>query len=262
MAADDSAGARPRVIFVGNPNVGKSLLFGVLTGRYVTVSNYPGTTVELTRGTIGVGGRRVEAIDTPGTNTLVPQSEDEKVARDVLLDDPGTILQVGDTKNLPRALAMSLELAEAQVPFVLCLNMCDEAEESGIEVDPGALSALMGIDVAKTVATRREGTSRLPGLLARARPSSLRVDYGPSVEARVARVEPLLPEAAISRRALALSVLSGDPTLAPWLRSRLDAAALAAIERERAQLELELRRAAAAVIQEARIRAARSSRRA
>ncbi|HUC42784.1 MAG TPA: FeoB small GTPase domain-containing protein, partial [Candidatus Sulfotelmatobacter sp.] len=73
-------------VLVGNPNVGKSALFGALTGRYVTVSNYPGTTVELTRGSVEVGGRRLPIVDTPGTNSLTPSSDDERVTRNILLE--------------------------------------------------------------------------------------------------------------------------------------------------------------------------------
>src|SRR5215468_8798802 len=78
--------ARPLVVLVGNPNVGKSALFGALTGKYVTVSNYPGTTVEVSRGWATVDGRRVEVVDTPGAASFLPSSEDERVTRDILLD--------------------------------------------------------------------------------------------------------------------------------------------------------------------------------
>ena len=91
------------VILVGNPNVGKSVLFGALTGRYVTVSNYPGTTVEVTRGHATIEGEPWHVMDTPGTNNLLPMSEDEQVTRDILLAEPGsTCLQVCDAKNLRR----------------------------------------------------------------------------------------------------------------------------------------------------------------
>src|SRR3990172_7506437 len=76
-----------RVILVGNPNVGKSVIFGLLTGRYVTVSNYPGTTVELTKGNATFDKNNAVVIDTPGTNSLIPMSEDEKVTRDILLKE-------------------------------------------------------------------------------------------------------------------------------------------------------------------------------
>ncbi|HET6439552.1 MAG TPA: FeoB small GTPase domain-containing protein, partial [Anaeromyxobacter sp.] len=149
-------------ILVGNPNVGKSVLFGALTGRYVTVSNYPGTTVEVTRGSATIGGESWHVLDTPGTNNLLPMSEDEQVTRDILLSERNYVcVQVGDAKNLRRALLLSAQLAEAEVPFLLALNMADEAESRGIEVDDQALSRALGIDVVPTVAVERRGLSTL-----------------------------------------------------------------------------------------------------
>src|SRR3989338_3050658 len=89
-----------QLIVTGNPNVGKSVLFQLLTGRYATVSNYPGTTVTVERGTLKIGGTRWAVCDTPGLNSVAAFSEDERVARDLLLDGAATIVQVGDAKNL------------------------------------------------------------------------------------------------------------------------------------------------------------------
>ncbi|MDX1388605.1 MAG: FeoB small GTPase domain-containing protein, partial [Acidobacteriota bacterium] len=86
--------ARAGIVLVGQPNVGKSALFGELTGSYVTVSNYPGTTVEVTRGWMHLGGRRVEVVDTPGAHSFNPTSEDERVTRDLLLDHPAEAVVV------------------------------------------------------------------------------------------------------------------------------------------------------------------------
>ena len=92
-----------KIALIGNPNVGKSVIFGVLTGTYAQVSNYPGTTVEVTRGDGKINKQPVEFIDTPGTNSLIPLSEDERVTRDILLNEPiNSVLQVGDGKNLKR----------------------------------------------------------------------------------------------------------------------------------------------------------------
>jgi len=143
------------LLLIGNPNVGKSLLFGCLTNRYVTVSNYPGTTVEITRARAVFGEETREVIDTPGTNGLIPQSDDERVARDMLLTcRGGDVVQVGDMSNLRRTLLLSLQIAEHEVPFTLCLNMSDEAKERDVEVDPAALSETLGIPVVATSALR------------------------------------------------------------------------------------------------------------
>src|SRR5512139_1559240 len=109
--------ALQKIALVGNPNVGKSVIFGLLTGKYVTVSNYPGTTVEITQGNISLDGKRLLIVDTPGVNTLIPMSEDEKVTRDILLEQThSAVLQVGDAKNLKRTLVITLQLAEMGLP--------------------------------------------------------------------------------------------------------------------------------------------------
>ena len=149
-------------MLVGNPNVGKSVIFGFLTGKYVTVSNYPGTTVEVSRGTMRYGGRDWEVIDTPGVNSLVPQSEDERVTRDLLLEAaPDVIVQVADAKNLRRTLLLTTQLAEFGAPLVLVLNLMDEARSRNIEIDAAGLSQRFGIPVVPAVAIEGEGLRTL-----------------------------------------------------------------------------------------------------
>ena len=98
--------------------MGKSVIFNYLTGKYVTVSNYPGTTVEVATGTMAAQGKKFQVIDTPGVNSLIPMSEDEKVTRDILLKEPKThLVQVMDAKNLRRGLLISLQLLEMGLPF-------------------------------------------------------------------------------------------------------------------------------------------------
>ena len=159
-----------KLLLVGNPNVGKSVIFGYLTGRYVTVSNYPGTTVEVSRGAMRYGGRDWEVIDTPGVNSLVPQSDDERVTRDLLIQSqPDLIVQVADAKNLRRTMLITSQLAEFGVPMLLVLNLMDEARNRNIEIDAAGISELFGIPVVETVATDGEGLDDLHKLLGRAR---------------------------------------------------------------------------------------------
>jgi ferrous iron transport protein B len=222
------------VILVGNPNVGKSVLFGALTGKYVTVSNYPGTTVEVTRGSATIEGHPWHVMDTPGTNNLLPMSEDEQVTRDILLSERGyAALQVCDAKNLRRGLLMSLQLAEAGVPFALALNMADEAASRGIAIDAERLSRELGVDVIPAVAVERKGLPQIQAALSRARPSTLRTRYDAHIEAAIAEVEPLMPPGGIGTRALAVMALAGDESLRPHLAARLDAAGLARLDEVR-----------------------------
>ncbi len=223
-----------KVLLIGNPNVGKSALFGLLTGTYVTVSNYPGTTVEVTYGNAELNKIRTLVIDTPGVNSLVPMSEDEKVTRDILLTDKAdVVVQVADTKNLRRGLLITLQLAEMAVPFILDLNMDDEARSRGIVIDQNRLSQLLGIEVVKTVAIRRSGIDKLLKGIQHPRPSILEVRYDEAIEGGARDISALLPEAYLSRRALALMILSGDESLSGWLHANVQDQMIAEIEKIR-----------------------------
>jgi ferrous iron transport protein B len=223
-----------KVLLIGNPNVGKSALFGLLTGTYVTVSNYPGTTVEVTYGNAVLNKTKSLVIDTPGVNSLVPMSEDEKVTRDMLLSDrANVIVQVADTKNLRRGLLITLQLAEMGVPFMLDLNMDDEARSRGIVINQEALSKILGIEVVKTVAIRRSGIDKLLKGIQHPRPSGIEVRYDDAIEGGIRDIATLLPEANISRRALALMVLAGDESLKGWLHANLQDHVIAEIEKFR-----------------------------
>ncbi|OGX13033.1 MAG: ferrous iron transport protein B [Omnitrophica WOR_2 bacterium RIFCSPLOWO2_02_FULL_63_16] len=221
--------SQPTVVVTGNPNVGKSVIFQLLTGRYTTVSNYPGTTVMVARGGAVVEGRRVAVCDTPGLNSLQAASEDELVARDLLLGDHPTVVQVADAKNLARALALTLELSEAGLPTVLDLNMIDEARERRVTIDVDRLGETLRIPVVPTIATQRWGLERLRAALLKASVPVGRVRYPDVIEEAAAHMERLLPDTLTARRALALLWLSGDralidrlgPQLAPELVQRL-----------------------------------------
>jgi ferrous iron transport protein B len=113
-----------KIAIVGSPNVGKSVLFNNLTGSYAAVSNYPGTTVEVSRGKAKFGEEEFEVIDTPGMYSLLPITEEERVARSILLDEqPAAILHVIDARNLERMLPLTLQLLEAGLPAILVLNI-------------------------------------------------------------------------------------------------------------------------------------------
>jgi ferrous iron transport protein B len=160
-----------RVVLLGNPNVGKSALFNALTGLRATVSNYPGTTVEVYRGRLT--DSETEVIDSPGLNSILPLSEDERVTWDLVQsvrDEEGSVVvQVADAKNLRRALLLTLQLGQLEVPTVLVLNMADEAEARGIRIDLGGLEEALGVPVRATVATRGTGVEALTAALDSAR---------------------------------------------------------------------------------------------
>lgn len=147
-----------KVGIVGNPNVGKSVIFNKLTGAYVTVSNYPGTTVNVSRGKAKMGGREVEIVDTPGMYSLLPITDEERVARLILFEEkPEVILHVVDAKNLERMLPMTFQFIEAGLPIILDLNMMDEVAAAGMEIDIEKLAEQLGVPVVATVATTGRG---------------------------------------------------------------------------------------------------------
>jgi len=216
-----AAGADKWLVLIGNPNVGKSVIFGALTGTYATVSNYPGTSVEISKGTARFGTKRLGIIDSPGVNSLVPMSEDEKVTRDILLnEDISAALQVMDSKNLRRSLLITLQLLEMNLPLTLALNMYDEAGERGITIDLEGLSRLLGLKVIPTIATQRWNLDKLEAAFYnRVAPTPYAVSYPDAVEEGIGMLVPLIPKSRISSRSIAIMILSGDSTLGPWLNA-------------------------------------------
>jgi len=223
---------------VGNPNVGKSVVFGALTGRYATVSNYPGTTVEVSRGTLRSGAKKIGVIDSPGVNSLVPMSEDERVTRDILLNEEVVaVLQVMDSKNLRRSLLIAVQLVEMGLPLVLALNMYDEAGEKGITIDVDGLSRTLSLDCIPTIATQRWNIDKLDGSVDKARVSDFQIRYPEAIEDGIGAIASRLPGAHISGRSLAIMLLSGDSTLKKWLAGKITADAAMEIEKIRMDVQ-------------------------
>jgi ferrous iron transport protein B len=145
---------------MGNPNVGKSVVFSRLTGVRVIASNYPGTTVGYTRGYMKLGEVRAEVIDVPGTYTLEPTCEAEEVALR-MLDSGDVVINVVNATNLERNLYLTLQLLERKVPVIIALNMWDDTRHQGINIDLNRLREILGVPVIPTVATTGEGIKEL-----------------------------------------------------------------------------------------------------
>lgn len=243
-----------RIALVGNPNVGKSVIFGLLTGKYVTVSNYPGTTVEVSYGNISFDSKRFVLIDTPGTNSLIPMSEDEKVTRDILLKErPKAIIQVADSKNLKRTLLLTLQIAEMGMPMVLALNMADEARDRGIVIDIERLSEILGINVIPTIAPQRKGVKELRASMLNPRIPRVKVRYHDRIEEYIEKISTLIPDSAISKRSMSLMILSGDESLREWLKVHLPKETIKEIERLRDECQLKVKTSLSLLINEARL---------
>ena len=196
-----TAATQPVLVLVGNPNVGKSVLFNKLTGKFVIISNYPGTTVEIARGGTFIDDKEFTVLDTPGVNEFAPRTEDARVTCDVLRDYPeATIVQVADAKNLRRALLLTLQLAELHRPMVLVLNLMDELDKCGGRIDVRKLSEILGVPVVPTIAIAGTGVHLLQQAIGRARIPSLPSDASDShpdsteIEAQLVRANAVLAQ--------------------------------------------------------------------
>ena len=212
------------ILLVGHPNVGKSVLFHRLTGAYVNVSNYPGTTVEVTRASARFDSS-ASLLDTPGVLALPSRSDDERATMRALLGEEARCwLQVGDAKNLRRTLTLTALLAELGVPMVLTLNMHDEAAARGVTVDLAALGEELGIPVLATVATGGEGIEALTQALPHARRPDPLLHYDAASEASIgemaAAIAELAPHPQLAARGLAILYLGNDGQVEDWLHER------------------------------------------
>jgi small GTP-binding protein domain len=157
-----------RIALIGNPNVGKSVVFNALTGAYVTVSNYPGTTVEVSKGFINDKDLKCEVVDTPGMYSILPITDEEMVTRRLLISEkPDLVIHVVDAKNLQRMLPLTLQLLEADQNVILVLNIMDEAEAIGMKIDIRKLSDLLGIPVVGASAALNQGIDEIKNLIRR-----------------------------------------------------------------------------------------------
>jgi ferrous iron transport protein B len=156
-----------KILLMGNPNVGKSVLFSRLTGTRTIASNYPGTTVGFTKGSLRLGQEQVEIIDVPGTYTLEPTSKAEEVATE-MLKEGDLIIDVIDATNLERNLNLTLQLLERPVPVIVALNMWDDTRHRGINIDVARLQELLGVPVVPTVGVTGQGIKELVSRLSEA----------------------------------------------------------------------------------------------
>lgn len=153
-----------KIFLLGNPNVGKSVVFSRLTGVEVISSNYPGSTVELTKGYLEIDGEKVEVIDFPGIYSLEPNSEAEKVAISLLQEyskEEIILVNIIDSTNLERNLFLTLQLIEDGYFLLVCLNMCDDALHRGVDIDTDKLEGLLGVVVIPTCAVTGAGIKLL-----------------------------------------------------------------------------------------------------
>lgn len=243
------------IALVGHPNVGKSVIFQKMTGQRVIVANYPGTTVEVTRGSLR-NLPDIALIDTPGVIAFPSHSEDEKVTGRVLLYEPlRAIVQVGDAKNLRRTLNLTIQLAEMGVPLVLALNMMDEANSRGVRLDKRLLSEHLSLPVVPMTAIRSHGVAELNSAVQANVPPNFRLSYPVEIENAVANISLKFAElqSPISLRSLALLWLSSDPVTEGWLLENIAPQIVEELKSHRQILQLSFVDPLAYVIQGVRL---------
>jgi ferrous iron transport protein B len=233
MGDSSTEGRTITVALAGQPNVGKSTLFNLLTGLSQHVGNWPGKTVEQKTGVYHHNGTRFHIVDLPGTYSLSANSLEERITRDYILRErPDVVVAVADAAALERNLYLLAELLSLPAPVVLALNMIDVAEQQGIHIEPHVLEAALGLPVIPLVATKNRGVTEL--LDAVERTSHGGTDYAPSrPEVRedhqvvlaelLALIANSVPEP-YPGTWVALKLLEGDPEITQLMRQRLEEA--------------------------------------
>lgn len=201
-----------KIALVGTPNVGKSLIFYHLTGKYATVSNYPGTSVDITRGK--VKGLDASLIDTPGLYSFLTITEEERVAKRILFDErPDVVVHVVDAKNIERKLSLTLQLIDACFNTILVLNAMDEAERLGMHIDVDLLQTKLGVPVIPTIATQKKGIGELKKAIWETHKEEKKdlIKFNSGVEKSIEEVSSLLHNKyPVDNRFLASLLLMGD----------------------------------------------------
>jgi len=151
---------KTKLVLAGNPNVGKSVFFNALTGMYVDVSNFPGTTVDISQGVY----KNYVVLDTPGVYGVSSFNDEERVARDVILNGD-IILNVVDAVHMDRDLFLTQQLIDMGKRVIVALNMMDDVERNGLQIDVKKLSELLGVPVIPTIAVSKQGMEKLKSKL-------------------------------------------------------------------------------------------------
>lgn len=200
-----------KTLLIGQPNVGKSSLLNALTGAKVVISNYPGTTIDFTKGEARIKGKNYSFIDTPGIYNLFPSSIEENVTEKIVLSaDYDFIIQVADAVALERSLVITISLIELGLPIILAINFWEEAEKKGIHIDEKKLEEKLGIKVVKINPIKRKGITQLIDNIDKAKKSNFEIIYDDDIELAIKEVMKKLPETKLSKRGIAVKILEGD----------------------------------------------------
>ncbi|MBA7596293.1 Fe(2+) transporter FeoB [subsurface metagenome] len=217
------------IALAGNPNSGKTTVFNNLTGARQHVGNWPGVTVEKKEGTCRYQGYTIKVVDLPGVYSLTAYSIDEIIARNFIVEEkPDAVVDIVDASNVERNLYLAIQLLEMGTPLIIALNMMDQAESRGHQIDVSQLSYLLGVPVVPMEANRSRGTQALLQEIVKmadsaVQPGRFRLDYGRELEEEIAKLQELISEdRELSRRYpprwLAIKLLEGDEEVVKTLR--------------------------------------------
>ncbi len=190
-----------KIVLTGNPNVGKSVFFNYLTGIYVDVSNYPGTTLDITYGSLDED----IVIDTPGVYGISSFNDEERIARDIILS-ADIVLNIVDAVHLERDLFLTQQIIDTGVPVIVALNMVDEAQKQGIKVDSHLLGQLLGVPVVETIAVSGKGLAEVKSKIKQAKTGNV---CHPELRKLLTEMQAKVPSQGES-----LLILEGDPIIA------------------------------------------------
>jgi len=234
----------PSVVFVGQPNCGKSTLFNSIAGLKAETSNFTGTTVKHTHSRVVVGGRLLDIVDLPGTYSLCPADPAERTAlRHLFSEKPDLVINVVDASILGRSLEFTLELIEFGRPMVVALNMIDLAEKKGIKIDAAKLAARLGVPVVPVIASRGRGVKELLDEAFRVLEYPVMPtppSWSRDVESRVDEMARLLPEdfpLVAGRRFTAVKMIEADRLFCDRMLGELEPELKSEVERVRTALE-------------------------
>lgn len=234
----------PDIIFIGQPNCGKSTLFNSVAGLKAETSNFPGTTVKHTHSKVNVEGKVLNIIDLPGTYSLNPSDEAEKVAlRHLFVEKPDLIINVIDASILGRSLELTMELIELGYPMIVALNMVDLAEKKGVEIDPRKLESLLGVPVIPTIASRGRGIKEL--LIAalknlKERKPVSHIEWAKDVEDKVEELEKNMPDdfpMVANKRFTAIKMIESSKTFLDKMLKEINPSLKKAVDEIRGELE-------------------------
>ena len=210
-----------KVLLIGQPNVGKSSLLNALVGPKVTVSNYPGTTVEITQAKKRINGTEIEFVDTPGIYSISDRSEEEKVTEKALFEEEvDRAIIIADAVALQRSLYMVLQILEAEIPVTIALNFVEEAGKKGIEIDTGKLRRFLNVLVVPINPLTMEGIDTLVDSLLEIRAEGFRVEYDDHIERGIEQISSELKEERLPNRFIALRILEEDEDFYKYLKDK------------------------------------------